>query len=207
MTRDEAVSLIRDNLGNHTSFSEDKILLRMNAVQHKYETGDDGMPLAWITFNPDGQVILYEGNDTAELPEGYIDMDEDTLPYIFLQGGARARLERGYLAGGRLQYGTPTHYAIAGTSIYFDKIADRTYSMNFPAYRRLPKLSTVEESAWLEHFGNLIVLETTVQQAKANRDEGAVRFFHDDLMLARADYIRAVEARKHTGRVYTIGPQ
>lgn len=206
MTRDEIVALVRDALGFYDNLSTDIIYRHMNRVQEKYEYGHDQLPIPWFLFDDDATAVTVAGQRYAELPDGFINFDENWPLTILTSDSVTKPLDRrgmyDLVADTDLS-GFPEYYELSGNVINLFPKPDAVYTINIPCYVAGTALGSTTSSEWYVQLADLLIEETAFSIAKAKRDKGFMQT--SDINQKRVNYITRVEARMHTLKQYQVG--
>lgn len=193
MTRDEAVNIIANRLGQRTGLTS-QIIAEMKLAQTRLEHGGF---LPWFLR------IKYDATfDTSPIymQDGFLREIED-IPMIAYadDDGIMREVQKDYYstlvtatANGDLdETGPPEYYAMRdATFIHLFPVPDKAYTGTTNYYQAAATLSTDIENLWLKHVPEVLICETGIRIAKFLRDEVAVALFKEDLASATDDMIR-----------------
>lgn len=206
MDKSEIIDYVRDLLGFHKSLATDIIHRHMNVFQQEVEKPHGRLPLPWFLFNGTKELFTKQGIDYIDLPEDFIQQDdeEEWHPYIALEN------KKGLLSKSLVQtadWGTPKKYDIIGDRrMYLAPTPDDEYLIVFPYFARTEKLSTVTESLWFHHFPIFLAARTAQSIAESSKDEATLSRTDRLYKIQRDEYLVTVEAWKHHMREYKLGP-
>ncbi len=206
MTRDEIVQIIRDRLGFNQSLELATIYRHMDAVQRKFELGEDDVPAPWFCFDTTCQLKTRTNRRDVALPETFTTLDDDwplSIEKSSTVTKALTRVPYYDLVSDIDSTGFPQYYALEGEALHLFPLPDSIYNINFPHHKTLEALSTDADSIWFKEFPNLLIEETVSSIASSTRDHDALKMSR--IVETRSAYIRRVESRKHTLQSYRMG--
>lgn len=223
ITKATAYTLIRQHLGYNNALDETIIDANVNNVQARYETGAEGMPLPWFTFDAGANGELLADYRTFDLFERFVAFDDEWPVSIEDDAGTYYVLERApnwQVADQALRngddvelralgvQGRPVAWNTMGTKMYFYPRADVQYRIHAPCYRQSEvPLSQDTESAslWWQFFPHLIITSAALAMASAGRDEGILKQLLAWEQTYRMGYIRKCNEMRLTLRDIYIG--
>lgn len=193
MTRNEAVQIIADRLGQRSGLA-DQIVNEMKLAQTKLEHGG---------FLPWFLKAKYDATfDTSPvyIQDGFLREIEDTPLFSYYDDdGVLHDMEKDFYstlvaatANGDIDAtGPPEYYAIPdATFIHLFPVPDKSYSGHSRYYAAATALTVDTENAWLKYAPDVLISETGMKIAKFLRDEVAVALFKEDLIVANEKMIR-----------------
>lgn len=203
----DILQLVRDRLGFNQNINRDILIRHMELVRKQLEHGADEMPLPWFNFNATTEFTTVAGQRHVDLPESFIDFDDD-FPLTVQVEGLVKELERVdyYEAAATVGEGMPEAFVLAGTQLLLYPLPDTAYTITVPHYstgETFIDMPDVRENDWTNNFPMLILEETMLSLAKAVRDEAIIKL--SEAPRYRADYIKKVEGRKHQLKSYRMG--
>lgn len=193
MTRDEAVSIIANRLGQRSGLSS-QIIAEMKLAQTRLERGGF---LPWFLRAKYDATI---DSTPVTFPAGFLREIEDIALLSYTDDdGVLHELDKDFYstlvastANGDIdETGPPGYYAINdATFIHIFPTPDKSYSGQWHFYQGASALETDIENAWLRYAPEVLICETGLRIAKFLRDEVAVALFKDDLASATDDMVR-----------------
>jgi hypothetical protein len=210
MTRDEAVTMVKQGLGFVTN-RDTTIVSNMQFQQTQLEL----LPTKpWFLITTPQDLATVASQDYVALPTDYLqDYDEGGLFYY------DSTAEPGYEYTGlekedydllRENYygvvpGIPEAYAIVGDRMYLFPTPDAVYALKYIYFKKADLLATNVENEWLQHIPGLLIGKTGAQMAAGLRDFEAIKMF--DRMTQEAMMILESqnEARMHAGKEMQMG--
>lgn len=203
MTRTQIIELIRQRLGFNLNLDQEHILLNMLYVQRLYELGHDRMPLPWFAFQAEAEVWTFPDTNYVELPEGFVQFDND-WPLSVVAEGITYALDREPMyelaSVVNQEKGRPKYFEMDGGKIYLFPTPDKVYKINLPHFSTTTPLNTTTTSPWFVHFPLLLVEEVANSFMRSTRDIEGLKL--STVNQLRADYVSRVEARTHQLKSY-----
>ena len=193
MTRDEAVQIIADRLGQRSGLST-QIVSEMKLAQvrlerrgflpwflrAKYATTLDTSPIyhptGFIREIEDIPLLAYTDDD------GVLQELQKDFYSVLVKATANEDID---------STGAPEYYAMLDASqIWLFPSPDKSYTAEERFYQGASVLETDIENAWLQYAPEVLICETGLRIAQFLRDEVAVGLFKTDLGLAHDAMIR-----------------
>lgn len=168
MTRDEAIAIIKFNLGNRTGTElDDAIVSRLKQAQRLLE---QGRSLPYFLKYED-QIFVIPGEEfTTTLPEGFLREAPDETFHRFEQpaGSGLVYLKKLDMdVGFKIFYsnaidlaaqGPPVAYSLRKDTVRFYPVADIEYSLEYTYYKSGGTLdSNVSDNAWLVNAPDVLI--------------------------------------------------
>jgi hypothetical protein len=193
MIRSAAITRIQDGLGFAIRQS-DKIILRLQEAQRELEAGKT---LPKFLLQEEQPLSLVAGSRTVVLPERFLRIDDDYMPY-FIASGATAKTYvpiirslgdalRDNVADGA---GTPPVIVVRKNVLDFVVVPDVNYTIIWQYYKGAELLTSEIENDWLAHAPDWLIGEAGWRMAMDARDKDAMTLF---------------DALRKSGRAATFG--
>jgi hypothetical protein len=218
MTRDEAVTLVKNRLSRSTDTTLDaSIVLEMRYVQEQILEKLPNLP--WFLISDEIAMATVVGNPAVAVPTnvGSVtgrdflrEVEGETIQIQEPTDSTWSGIGKDNLGAIRTAYGDtpgkPKKYALVNTNFLLYPISDVIYSLKTRVYLREPRLTTNIENGWLLWAADLVIAET--------RFIIASDYLHDiDLAakaekaanIARAQLFVTNEAREHAAQNYSMG--
>jgi len=207
MTRDEAVTLIKQILGFRTDQTTN-IITNLQTAQAQLELS----PVKpWFLISEDASIRLTISEQRIRVPSDFLEEDEaDALVYVPDDGTSEVALIKEDLDQLRVAFkdtepGTPEYYALSGEYFRIFPVPDDTYLVRMLYYKRDAVLTSNIENKWLKWVPYYLIGKAGELSATSLRDKTALMQFktmaNEGLLLLNTQN----EARKHANRGYQIG--
>lgn len=213
MTNAEVLALMMQRFGNRSSTSlKATVLIELNQKIRQLERGPSK---PWFLEDIwQGQTVANQ--DYVDLPSDYLIEDDEgereirdtnvsPIAWTKLNKTSYGKL-RAQTANAEAQI--PVAYAIYGEKAYFGPTPDQVYSFRIPYFKRTTEIADNTQAVsnkFLLEFFNYITLTTVDIVARTHtRDNGLVDRISKQLLEAKDEYFREVEARLHAGREYLL---
>lgn len=197
MTRDEAVAIMLEGLGNRTAQSViDACARRLLDAQADLESGKT---LPRFLLQENQALTLLSGQSTVSLPDRFLRIETDphytpfgTTEPFFVQG--KSDYQAAVIANSSTDAVGPKVYVIRNGVIDFINTANQDYNLVWSYYKGAAPLSTgATENEWLADFRGVrnpaatwLIGEAGLRQARFSRDAPAVDIFTEMLTRGRA---------------------
>lgn len=191
MLRDAAVARINRGLGflpvGHGQTND-----IIDCLQEAQRDLEKGKTLPKFLLLEDQELTLLTGENTVDLPEDFLRVDDDNGIYYI---GPDSHLRR-YLVQFKyyrdavesiqsqqrpdqpvVSTDAPWAYIIRGSTIDFITSADTDYDLVWNYYRKDELLTSNIENLWLTHASEWLIGEAGLRMAMDKRDKGAVELF------------------------------
>lgn len=179
MTRDEAVSLIQQQL----SFRTDQSTNVVTYLQLAQQTLEKSPALPWWLKSERSTIATTSGEQRIQVPSDFLREDDDSqLAYIptstdsdivHLKKDSVAELEAMY----QRTTGAPEAYALDGMYFRIFPTPDAAYTIRMVYFKRDTVLTTNVENKWLQHLPYLLMGVAGGMMASALRDKTAQATF------------------------------
>lgn len=203
MTRDEAVSIIQQQLGFRTDLSSE-IVTNLKLAQTMLEVGPTR---PWFLVSEQQSILTVEGESRLPIPtEMLTEIDSTRLVYI-PDDEEEAAVDLKKEDYDQLEYdyreeeaGPPAAYALLGDYFRLFPVPDDAYTIKIIVYGRDETLDSNIENGWLKWVPYAIIGKAGAQIATAVRDATALATFREwerdgRLALAGMDVAREVANR------------
>ena len=198
MTRDEAVSLMLEQLGFRTDLSSNCIThLKLAQIQL-----EKGPTKPWFLISAQLSLATIAGTETVAVPTGFIqEYDQATLKYVPDDSEGLADevdLVKGTYDVLRVNFrevesGAPQAYALMNGNFHIFPLPDAVYSLKLIQYTKDTVLDTNIENAWLRESPKLLIGAAGKELAAALRDSAAMATFqrweNEDRLLTFSETI------------------
>lgn len=209
MTRDEAVAIIAQRLGNRTDL-DSTIVAEMKLVQTDLEQGDF---LPWFLISEHSQVTSTADEERVAVPSDFLrelDDEYNCLWYVDSDGVRNPLVKTDYDAA-LAKYGktsgtdAPEVYCLEGGYFRVFPVNSSTLTLELSYYATDQVLSTDIENQWLKYAPSLMINATGKVVAMFIGNEGAQAAFTQGENQARAQLIKNDAARREAGRNRNMG--
>lgn len=218
MTRDEAVTLVKNRLARPTDTTLDaSIVLEMRYVQEQILEKKPWLP--WFLLSDDIMLTMTANVSQVAVPTnvgsvtGRDFLRETEQHGLWIKETTATLWEPltkddynalyNYYGDGA---GKPKQYSLNGASFTLHPTPDVVYDLRGRFYLREPRLTTNIENGWLIHAADLLVAETGAIIAETYlRDAEAAGAFRQAATVAAAQLFVVHEAREHAARNYSRG--
>ncbi len=200
MTRDEAVSIIEDRLGQRGTTFDTQIITEMKAMQVQLER----MPtLPWFLLYHDTSLVMVAETQTVTVPSGFL--LEDDYSYMYVIDTDASSTTKRCVKGtydelkGSSYFGTnklPERFALQKKELYFFPTPDAAYSIDWFYYAADTVLSTNVTNEWLTEAPELLISKTGLKIARYLRNVDLIALFKEDYNEALALMWAQDEARR-----------
>lgn len=218
MTRDEAVTRIKEGLGFWTGTALDqKIIDRLVEAQRELEKG---ITLPKFLLQEDQALSLGAGEHDIALPSRFIRLkDEESVRY-FSSGSVIPKFQQQRMYDdASLAYlqqinpedvttqvvGAPMVYVIRKSTIDFIRPADQAYSLTWSYYKGGELLSSATSNVWLDEEPEWLIGEAGLRLAISMRDSDAIAGFKDMMERAKSSRLREIFASELQGGPMVMG--
>jgi hypothetical protein len=170
MTPNEAISLLKGQLGNWSSTNIDvAIINEMQAAQRRLERGAELPWFLWIDTDEAGTNLTLSANtERVALPTNFLreDDDADISPVFKYDAGEddvwTALIKKDYskIKQENPGVGTLYYYDILGSNLYFRHVPDVDTTIRMLYYRKDTVITAgTTETLWLQYAPDLIIAE------------------------------------------------
>lgn len=207
MTRDEAVAMIKIQLGFRTD-QTDNIITALKFVQTELENGPTK---PWFLLSEKTTITTTADEERVQLPTDFLmEHEENGLTYV------PADTDEDPVALNKDDYdvlkaywgnetGEPEDYSLDGNYFRLFPIPDDTYTIHMFYYQRDDELDTNIENEWLKWCPKLMMGAAGKVIAGALRDKNAMAIFSGWEAEGKNELFRSNEARKATNTTPQIG--
>ena len=167
MTRDEAVTLIKQRLGNNTNPDLDQqIINEMVHVQEFLLEGEDFIP--WFLLKEEAATLANINEPRLELPEDFLHEWEEGCLYLVKPGATLQQTsyiplikdDYDVIRNRHYGYGTPCAYDFAGNFFWLAPIPDAAHQLRMVYYGKAESLATQNiENVWLKYAADWFIGE------------------------------------------------
>ena len=198
MTRDEAVALLEDRLGNRGTTFDALIVTEMKAAQTRLEM----LPqLPWFLLTHSTDLATVSGTKTVELPSSFL--MEDEYSQLFLiddDGNFRRVIKKTYdtLRGsGHFDSDSlPIFFALQKSTLYFFPTPSGGNTIDWFFFAQDTVLSSNVENEWLKYVPELLVAAAGLRVARYMRSAELIQLFTQDYKDALGEMLLQDEARR-----------
>lgn len=207
MTRNEAVSLVQQNLGFKNALSS-TIITNMQAQQQQLELSPTK---PWFLLSENSFTNTTVGVRRVALPSDFLDEYEEGCLHYDRQDStepeclSKDTYERLAYAYRNERTGEPKAYSLDGNYFNIFPLPDGVYKIQMKYYKKGASLTTNIENEWLKHIPLLLVGKVGLVVAEALRDTGAVPFFKSMVQESLLLLENQNEARKHSNYELQMG--
>ncbi len=200
MTRDEAVSLLEDRLGNRGTTFDTLIVTEMKAAQTRLEM----LPqLPWFLLYHDTGLVTVAGTKTVALPSAFLMEDEYSQLFIIDSLGNYTRVvKKSYdTLRGSGHFTTndlPKFFALQKTTLYLWPTPDAVLSLDWFYFAQDTTLGSNVENEWLKYVPELLVAAAGLRVARYMRSAELIQLFDVDYKSALAEMLIQDEARRQS---------
>ena len=163
MTRDEAIELVMNRLGNRAGDTalEAAAVKEIQQVQRQLE-GNAELP--WFCLTYDAPLTTTTTTHTISVPDDFLLAAEDEELWLVETDGDEVPLDKEEPDLLRDKYvradaGQPVAYALIGDKLWFGPKPDAAYSLKFSYFAKQTSLATDVENSWLKHASDLMIGE------------------------------------------------
>lgn len=207
MTRDEAVAMMKIQLGFRTD-QTDNLITALKAAQKKLERS---ATKPWFLLSERTTINTSDGESRLQLPTDFIlEHEENGLTYIpddssenpvLLTKESLDQLKGIY----GNETGAPEAYALDGQYFRIFPEPDDLYTIEMYYYQEDEVLDTNIENQWLKYIPFLLMGEAGMLISEGLRDKAATMTFDRWRKEGQIQLYRENEARKHTNTSPQIG--
>lgn len=208
MTRDEAVSIIQQQLGFRTDLSSE-IITNLKLAQTMLEAGPTR---PWFLVTEQQSISLEVGEQRLVVPSNMLaEIDQARLVYIPDDSDEAAvdlvkedydQLARDYA---EVDNGPPEAYALLGNYFRIFPTPDDDYTIKIIVFGTDADLSSNIENGWLKHVPYALIGKAGAQIASAIRDNVALAVFREWEREGRLALQGKDVARDVANRVLQVG--
>lgn len=210
MTRDEAVSRIRNYLGFNTRLDSNVIIDALKDAQEQLEHAAE---LPWFLLTEVSSIPTVAGESRTELPSDFLrEYEEEALYRYDSSTGEWVVIEKRDIDTLRTSYvdisdgwGVPKFYALDNRYFRLYPIPDDAYTLKLVYYAKDTALDSNIENDWLKHAPLLLIGTAGVLVASMLRDDRAVKTFTDMATMAFSQLQSDSVAREVANRRYIMG--
>ena len=205
MTRDEAVTVIQNQLGFRTDLAANMV----TALKQSQVTLEKGAVKPWFLLSERTYITTTATESRIPLPSDFImESDDDGLTYL-PAGQKPIKLNKDIFTQLREYYGNatgaPESFALDGEYFRIFPIPDAAYTIEMYYYKHDTVLDTNIENKWLKHIPFYLIGEAGMLLAGGLRDEKAAQTFDRMRKEAQQQLYRENEARKYANMPMQIG--
>lgn len=207
MTRDEAVTIIGDRLGQRTNLTT-QIQNELKLAQIRLERSPE---LPWFLLVDSSGFTTGTTAGSTNLPTGFLREHEDENMLVQdTATGEWTEVEKIFGADGKIKEisaaaSKPQFYTLFETTLRFWPDPDKDYNLYWPYYKADAVLTTNVENKWLKYHPDVLICSAGIQISRFLRDQGAISMFGSDLSLALATMRQETVARREFGRRAWMG--
>ena len=207
MTRDEAIAMMKLQLGFRTDQTENII----TCLQQGQIDLEQAATKPWFLLSERATILTSADDPRVQLPTDFLlEHEEDGLTYLPGNSGDPVELVKENLDQLKQVYklteGAPEAYALDGLYFRIFPIPDDLYTLEMYYYRTDEVLTTNVENKWLKHAPFLLMGKAGRLLSEGPlRDPIATRVFTEWEAKGLIQLYRQNEARKHTNTSMQIG--
>lgn len=212
MTRDEAVDIIAQRLGDVGATFDTQIIAEMKLQQTILEQSPQ---LPWFCSTRSTAVSTAVDTQTVSLPSDWLMEDDNQDQFITDSDGALTRLGKQdygslenadwFKSATGQESGVPEEYAINGSTMYLWPTPTEVLVLTLHYYQEQTVLSTNVENVWLKHAPDLLIAMTGMQMGAFLRDPEALQLFQPGVAVAQKRMWDQDEARRQAGLFAKMG--
>lgn len=209
ITRDEAVTLVENRLGQKTGLSTN-IIAEIKFAQARREANPF---LPWF-LKKISTVATIANTQTIAVPTGFLkECPNQSRGALYLVDGSTSawtQLKKGNYDEYAVEYSTiaagkPKYYSLLGSSFYLFPTPSIIYSARLIHFGADAILTSDVTNLWLTNAPDLIVADAGIQIALQLRDQNAAAAFLEMMKKAEKDMYDATTAREMNALPMELG--